>query len=105
MNWLQLPQLVMLTMIGIQQMHKDAGTPGTTKKQLVLEGLGLAGTVAGNLLTGTNGQLATAAATMASNLVDQFATIFKANSLFGFTPSLPTSPVANPVLAPPAVTK
>lgn len=97
MNWLNLIQLIPMTIIGIQQMHKDAGTPGATKKQLALEALGLAGTVATNVLTGSNAVLAGQLTNLAGSLIDQFTTAFKSAGVFGFTP---TPPVATPVPAP-----
>lgn len=87
MNWLSLIQLIPMTIIGIQQIHKDAGTPGTTKKQLVMESLGLAGVVATNTLTGNNAVMANQVASLASTLIDQFTDIFKKNSMYGFTPT------------------
>lgn len=100
MNWLSLIQLVPLTIIGIQQIHSDS-IAGASKKQLAMESLGLAGAVSSNLLTGTNAALATGTATLASNLIDQFTTLFKSTSQFGFTPNPPivvppaSSPIAN----------
>lgn len=90
MNWMSLISLINIIpslIVGIQQIHKDAGTPGVTKKQLALESLGLAGGVAGATLTGQNAAYANVATQLAGNLIDQFTAAFKATSSFGFTPS------------------
>lgn len=91
MNWLSLIQLVPLTIIGIQQIHADS-IAGATKKQLAMESLGLAGVVSSNLLTGANAQLASETAALASNMIDQFTTLFKNTSQFGFSPNVPATP-------------
>ena len=92
MDWLKLIQLIPLTIIGIQQIHADT-IAGATKKQLAMESLGLAGVVASNTLTGNNAALASGTAQLASSLIDQFTTLFKSTSQFGFTPNVP---VVNP---------
>lgn len=100
MNWLSLIQLIPFTIIGIQQIHADK-VAGADKKQLALEALGLAGTVAPNLLTGNNAVLAAGTAQLASNMIDQFTTLFKSTSQFGFTPA-PLTPGTGVTQAPAA---
>lgn len=102
MNWFSLIQLVPLTIIGIQQIHSDT-VAGVTKKQLAMESLGLAGVVSSNLLTGSNATLAAGTAQLASSMIDQFTTLFKNTSQFGFTPN-PTQPVIVPSANPPTTT-
>lgn len=77
-NWLNLVQLIPITIMGIQQIHADAA--GATKKRLALEALGLATGEADAVLPSAQKAIADSA----SNLIDNFVTMFHVTNAPGF---------------------
>jgi hypothetical protein len=92
-NWASLVTLLPTLIMGIQAIHGSA-TAGATKKQLVLESLGLA-VGAGETLDPAVTPVATAAGT----LIDSFVNMFHAANAPGFGN---TAVVAPPASAPAA---
>lgn len=84
-SWLSLVQLVPALIVGIQQIHSDAA--GATKKQIVMESLGLATAVADAVLPPEQKAIADAT----SGLIDSFVTTFHATNAPGFGVNAPVT--------------
>lgn len=96
LSFLPLFSLIAPIMQGIQQIHGDA-VAGATKKQLAMESLGLATATAQATLPAALQPEAAAASAAASKMIDIFAEFFNSSNLWGKTPAVITSVVANHV--------